>query len=320
MNRGKRPAPIGELKRRLPSDFLDELTRAFPALTVDRILRGMGARRRTTLRVNTLKSNTSEVIRFFREQAVKFQRVLWYRDGFILDEARKRDAQSWEIYRNGSIYLQSLSSMIPPLVLAPVPGERILDIAAAPGSKTTQMAALMGNRGFILANELNAIRSEKLIYTIKLLGASIAQVLTGPGERIGARCPQSFDRALIDVPCSGEGRFSIDSVASYRTWSRKEVTRCARLQKKLFESGFHALKRGGTLVYSTCTLNSEENEMLVQWALENFDIEVLPIEIAIQAALPGFTGKMDRQLRRAIRILPSAEMEGFFVCKMRRKG
>jgi len=213
----------------------------------------MGGRRCTTLRANTLRGSAEALMRFFRDNAVKYRRVPWYSDAFVLAELRERDVQAWPAYAEGRIYLQNLSSMVPALALGPRPGERVLDLAAAPGSKTTQMAALMANSGSILANDADAIRLERLAYNVRLQGCSIVEVRLGWGEKLGELSPESFDRVLLDVPCSGEGRFIVFEPATSRGWSRKGVTESVRLQKKLIASGTRALKPGGVLVYSTCT-------------------------------------------------------------------
>ncbi len=146
-------ASVGEARRRLPGEFLEILDATFPQPVAEAILRGMGGRRCTTLRVNTLRGSAEALMQFFHDNAVKYRRVPWYRDAFVLAELRERDAEAWHMYAEGRIYLQNLSSMIPALALGPLPGERVLDLAAAPGSKTTQMAALMENSGSILAND-----------------------------------------------------------------------------------------------------------------------------------------------------------------------
>ncbi len=289
-----------------------------PSPAVERALRGMGAVRATTLRVNTLKSDARSLIRFFQRNAVKHRRVLWYPDAFVLVGARERDAEGWEVYRRGEIYLQSLSSMAPALALGPRPGESILDLAAAPGSKTTQMAALMENRGFILANELNAVRGERLRYNLDLQGCRIAELQLGRGERVGEAQPGRFDRVLLDVPCSGEGRFTLSHPATYRSWSARTVSQCARVQRRLLASAAGAVKPGGVIVYSTCTLNAEENERMIQWALESFPLEVEPPPLSIPGSLPGECAGVSASLAMALRILPDREHEGFFLCRMRK--
>jgi 16S rRNA (cytosine1407-C5)-methyltransferase len=259
-------------------------------------------------------------MRFFRESAVAHQRVSWYPDAFILADADEREAAGWDRYRDGRIYLQSLSSMIPALVLDPRPGERVLDLAAAPGSKTTQMAALMENRGWILANELDTVRAERLAYNLRLQGVSIADTRVGRGEKLGAEMAAVFDRVLLDVPCSGEGRFVVFEPATSRSWSPRLVADCTRLQRKLLASGAEAARPGGLVVYSTCTLNLDENERMVQWAIENLPLEVEKIPLAIPGSYAALARGLDPAVGRALRIFPDRDREGFFVCRLRRRG
>lgn len=299
---------------------MDNLYKEFSSGTADKILMGMAGDRLTTLRVNTIKYNIQDLMNYFKEINIKFERIQWYKDGLIIKNAKERDLEKLDIYKNGFIYLQSLSSMVPVIVLEPKPGELILDLTAAPGSKTTQIAAMMELKGSIIANELNDIRSKRLEYNIKLLGANNVTVITGRGEKIDHIYLEHFDRILLDAPCSGEGRFNSTNNATYRSWNESEVVKLAALQKKLLESAFKALKPGGILVYSTCTLNKFENEEVVNYALQNLNVETVKINLEINGMLPGINKKMDKSVANAIRILPSKEMEGFFVCKFRKKG
>jgi NOL1/NOP2/sun family putative RNA methylase len=280
----------------------------------------MGSRRLTTLRVNTLKSSAAELMAFFRANAVKHRRVAWYPDAFVLSELRERDAEGWVPYAEGRIYLQSLSSMIPALVLCPRPGERILDIAAAPGSKTTQMAAMMRNEGVIVANDIDAVRGERLAYNLRLQGCRMVEVRIGRGEKLGDAEEDRFDRVLVDTPCSGEGRFIVHEPSTSSSWSKRTVAECVRLQRKLLAGGARALKPGGALVYSTCTLNREENEGIVQWALESLPLGIEKIALSIPGSYSGFSCDGHPEIRNAVRILPDAEREGFFVCRLRKTG
>lgn len=311
-------ASIGDARKKLPGDFINELYQTYSPGIADKILSGMITDRYLTLRVNTIKYDSQSLMAYFRKNNIKFDRVQWYNEGFIVKNARERDLEKFDIYKEGFISFQSLSSMVPPIVLEPKPGERVLDLTAAPGSKTTQIAAIMNNEGYILANELDKIRSEKLKAKVEVMGADIVNVVTGRGERIGDEYPEYFDRVLLDTPCSGEGRFVVGDSSTTRYWSKKEVEKLSRIQRKLFDSANRALKKGGVMVYSTCTLNKQENEEVLDYAVRNLGMEILNIDSKINGALPGFNEGMDKTINRAIRIIPSKEMEGFFICKLRK--
>lgn len=306
---------ITQIKNKLPEEFMDNLYEMFSPGTVDNILRGIAEKRFTTLRVNNLKYNIQDLMKYFKDINIKFDRVLWYKDALVIKNANEKDLQKLEIYKEGKIYLQSLPSMIPPLVLAPAEGDRVLDLTAAPGGKTTEMASIMNGKGYILANELDKLRCERLKYNVEMQGADIVEVVNGRGEKIGENYKEQFDKVLLDAPCSGEGRFTIYNVQSYKQWSMKTVNELAKTQKKLFKSAYEALKPGGTLVYSTCTLNKLENEQIIDWALNNFNIKQERIDLDIKQAVPAFSNGFDKNVGKAIRILPSKDMEGFFVAK-----
>ena len=301
---------ITEIKRRLPEKFIEELYENFSPLVVDSILVGMNQERFTTLRVNTLKFNIQDLMKYFKEINIKFERVPWFSDALIIKNANEKDIQKLDIYEKGYIYLQSLSSMVPPLVLNPKPGEKVLDMTAAPGSKTTELAAIMQNKGQIIANEVDKIRFERLKYNINIQGAKIVNAINKRGEVLGSIYENEFDKVLLDTPCSGEGRFIATSAVTYKNWSEKTVKDLVKLQKKLVASAYKALKQGGYLVYSTCTINKHENENIVQYAKE-LGLELVDTNIEIREAL-----KIDG---KAIKILPSKIYEGFFVSKFIKK-
>ena len=309
---------ILDVKKKLPKDFIEDIYNNYTPLTVDKILSGMLGDRKTTVRVNTLKSNVQDVIREFKENNIKFDRIEWYKDALVIKNVKEKELQNLEIYQKGVIYLQSLSSMIPPLVLNPKPNEKVLDLTAAPGSKTTEISALMEDKGYILANELDSIRCERLRYNIEMQGANIVEVINKRGEKVGEEHKEEFDKVLLDAPCSGEGRFLGNSPKTYRTWSKKTVNELAKLQKKLLKSAYEALKPGGVLVYSTCTLNKKENEEVLEWALENLELKLLDINLDLREKLQGFNKGLNKEISKAIRILPSKNMEGFFIAKFKK--
>ena len=127
-------------------------------------------------------------------------------------------------------------------------------------------------------------------------GANIVQVINRRGEKLGDEYESKFDKVLLDTPCSGEGRFIATSPQTYRNWSLKNVNTLVKLQKKLFESGYKALKSGGELVYSTCTINRFENEFILDWVLNNFDIRLVDIELDIKDSIKGNSGGLNTSI------------------------
>ena len=212
---------VMEVKKKLPKDFIENLYSLHSPLVADKILAGMATKRNTTLRVNTLKYNIQDLMRYFREINIKFERVDFYKDALIIKNATEKDIQKLDIYEKGYIYLQSLSSMVPPLVLGVKENEQVLDMAAAPGSKTTQISAMMNNTGHIVANELDKIRYERLKFNLENQGVTNTEVINGRGESLGNKYSESFDKVLLDTPCSGEGRFIAENAGTYRNWSKE---------------------------------------------------------------------------------------------------
>lgn len=317
-------ASIRQARQRLPQDFIKRLEENFPPPVVDRILAGMSEERLTTLRVNTLKSNVREVMYALREAGIKFERVGWYAEALIIKDKKEKDLEKLSLYAEGKIYLQSLSSMVPPLLLRPEPGDKVLDMAAAPGSKTTQMAAMMHNQGLIVANDVHPIRLERLRFNLQRQGVEVVQLRSGDGTILGKEYPAFFDRVLVDAPCSGEGLFLVGQPRTYRPWTPRLVARMASLQVKLLASAVEALRPGGVLVYSTCTLAPEENEGVVARILERFPgkVEVVEPACSFPELLPSATVLGEKEfgdfLRKTRRILPSSTMEGFFVAVLKK--
>lgn len=305
-------------KSKLPIEFIEKLYNEYGNRVADKILSGMLEERYTTLRVNTLKSNRENVINTLQKSKVEFEEVSFIKDAFIIKNMTEKQIQNLDIYKNGEIYLQSLSSMIPPIILNPSENDKVLDLAAAPGSKTTQMAAIMKNKGYILANEIDKIRIERLKYNVNLQGANIVEISNNDGKILGKQMQKKFDKVLIDVPCSGEGRFLVNKPNTYANWSEKQAIELSNLQKELFESGYNALKPGGTMVYSTCTLNSLENENIIDWAIKKYNIEILDISLKLKETIKPYCKGLDKNVDKAIKILPSKKMEGFFVCLIKK--
>ncbi len=316
---------------RLPEDFLDRLRRIFPTGRFDALVNTFAEPGPTTLRANTLKATGEEVRAGLQEAGFALERVPWFHDAFILRRGTLRELQEHPFYAEGKTYVQNLSSMIPPLILDPRPGESVLDLTAAPGSKTSELACLMKGEGRIVANDNNRPRFFKLLATIRNQGCANVQTVCHHGESMGRRFPAAFDRVLLDAPCSAEGRFYANEPRSYAYWKTRKVEEMARKQRRLFAAAVEALQPGGALVYSTCTFAPEENEGVVSWALERFKGALrasdLWREAPLLATLPNKARPLSsweghafqRDVALAARILPSETMEGFFVAKFRKK-
>ena len=309
---------IMQAKNKLPLDFIQDLEKNYTSRVVDKILNGMLEKRFTTLRVNTLKYDIEKLENYLYGKNIEFSKILWYNDALIIKNVDEKVIQSLDIYEKGYIYLQSLSSMIPPLVLNPKEGEKVLDLTAAPGSKTTQIACMMNNKGYILANELDKIRCDRLKYNVNMQGASIAEVVNSRGEDIGKKYVDTFDKVLLDTPCSGEGRFVVSDINTYKNWSLKQIAELVKIQRNLFESGYISLKLGGEMVYSTCTLNKKENEEILEWAIKQFNMELLDINIKIKNSIKAFSKSFSKEMEKALRVLPNKEQEGFFIAKLKK--
>lgn len=310
--------------RKLPDLFLTRLKKLVPSHKFDALANSFSQAKPTTFRINSLKTNAEKVREVLSSKGFQLSKISWNPNAFVLSKGRRKDLESTELYQSGALYVQSISSMIPPMVLQPLPGETILDLTAAPGGKTTQMAAMMGNEGKIVAVECNDIRFERMKANIQLQGAAIVEPVLGYGESFGNKHPEQFDRVLLDAPCSAEGRFLASEPSSYRYWGLHKVADAAKLQKKLIISALKALKAGGTLVYSTCTFSPEENEEVLQFALESFrdTAEMVPISQRLpnkMAGLSQWEGKsFHSSVQNAVRILPTAEMDGFFIARIQK--
>lgn len=312
-------------KRALPEAFLNKLRHIVPVSQWDKASRSFASAKPTTFRVNTLKSSGPAIKEKLESNGFKIENVLWYKDAFILRKGLQKDLEKTQAYLKGEIYVQGLSSMVPPLVLGPQPKELILDLAAAPGSKATQLAALAGNEGFLTANDENPVRLEKLKANLSRQGVKNVELLeAGDGGLVWKNNFEGFDRVLLDAPCSSEGRFLTEEPGTYGYWKKDTNRKMAKLQRRLFKSAFLALKPGGTMVYSTCTFAPEENEMVLAWGLEAYGdaLEVEEIKTPLPLHTRGLTAwedqKFDPSVAKSLRVLPTVDIEGFFVARLKK--
>jgi NOL1/NOP2/sun family putative RNA methylase len=268
-----------------------------------KIEEGRYLKRKVTFRVNTLKSSNEKVEKVLLENSILFSKVAWYENAYIVENATESDLQKLDIYKNGEIYLQSLSSMLPPLILNPKEGMDILDMTAAPGGKTTEIAVLTNNKANITACEMNVVRAERLKYNIEKQGATSAYVMVKDARNIDDFF--KFDQILLDAPCSGSG------TESYR---EDIVDKCTKVQEKLLRKALKILKPGSEMVYSTCSVLEKENEDVVKKVIKDFKAEIVPIEFKNMESLSLLPTKIPGTLV----VMPSEFYEGFFIAKIRK--
>jgi 16S rRNA (cytosine1407-C5)-methyltransferase len=307
----------------LPDLFIARLKEQFTPEFAASILESYAHPKRLTVRINTLKTSVDDALHLLRISHIPFEQIPWLPHALFID-LPTREITELDMYKEGKIYIQSLSSMIPALVLNPQPEETVLDMTAAPGSKTSQMAAIMHNQGSIVANDNSAKRIFKLRSVLELLGVTNTMVIQQDGQALWKQYPEHFDKVLIDAPCSVEGTFSLQNPAIYSHWTPKLPKNLSKLQMWLLRSAVSCTKPGGTIVYSTCTLSIEENEAVVDWILkkEKGDIEIEAFQFDEIPSYPAFMEKkeksFDLEVGKTMRILPSDSMEGFFIAKFKK--
>ena len=273
------------------------------------ILRGM-AKRKTAFRLNALKmtENTLSSV----QKAVDCQSVDFL-PGAFLTAASEREMLALSEAERGEIYLQSLSSMLPALALSPKAGEDILDMTAAPGGKTCQIASLTKNGAHITACEKDKVRAERLRYNLEKQGVR-ASVLVEDARNLSDFL--RFDRILLDAPCSGSGTLDLGSERSCRAFSEELVKNCAALQKQLLFKAVNMLKTGGTLVYSTCSVLEKENGEAVRAALATKKVALEPISFPFMEKLPLLHGK--NAVEGTLTVAPDEEFEGFYLAVLKK--
>lgn len=279
-----------------------------------RILEGSRATRAVTLRANTIKADSAKIAAALDAASITFERVSWYDDAFIVPDVRERAIWDLDIYENGLVYLQSLSSMMPALVLDAHAGEDVCDFCAAPGGKTSQIAALGGRSVHLTACEMHAPRAEKLRYNLQKLGAQNVMVMQTDARRLDEFF--RFDRILVDAPCSGSGTLSLDNPSSMKRFTPQLVKKSTKSQAALLDRALKLVKPGGTVVYSTCSVLACENEDIVSRALKaanrHGSFELAPIPLAANPDLPT----LPTRLENALALCPTNRYEGFFMAKI----
>ncbi len=275
-----------------------------------------------SLRANTNLVSREDFLAMAKRNGWDLSPIPWVDNGFFIDREDHSVALGKTMQHFlGLFYIQEASSMAPARALDPQPGETVLDMSSAPGSKTTQMSCLMGNTGLIVANDVSTQRTKATVTNIERQACSNVGITTLDAKMFARLTPNTYDRVLLDAPCSGEGTFT-KADAFFQRWNGYAIRRMAGIQRGLIEAAFQTLKPGGTLVYSTCTFAPEENEEVLDFLLTTFPtnarIEELDGSFGTTEGVTVWEGKTYHpDVARGRRFLPHVTgTGGFFVAKI----
>ncbi len=278
----------------------DRLSSIYTKDEYNKIIDGYSKDRYTTFRVNTLKSNIEEITSILNSNSITYEISNIYDNAIILKD--NYDIRTLDIYNEGKIYIQSISSMLPPLYMDLNDNDSVLDMTAAPGGKTSLIASLKDVK--ITAIEKNKIRCDRLKYNLDKLGVKRVTVLNEDARNIDPFF--KFDKILLDAPCSGTGTLNISDLD---TFDEELITRSVKVQEILLNKAIELLKVGGTLLYSTCSILPIENEEQIKKVLSKGNVKLVPLDSKNLPALPN-------SLEGTITVLPTKEFEGFFISKL----
>lgn len=265
------------------------------------------------IRINDIKASKKTVKNSLENEEIEFKEREWNEKFLKLDSNPSKTMAHWL----GEFYIQESSSGIPPLALKPKPQDDIFDMCAAPGSKTTQISAMLKNKGNIIANDVNSNRIRGLLSNLYRLGCLNTQVTKKDARNFAE--DHKFDKILLDAPCSGEGNVR-NQEDLLEGAEQHEIDKISDLQEKLLEKAFRVCKSGGTIVYSTCTFAPEENELIVSKFLDKG--ELINPEFKFNHS-PGITEwkdkSLDDELKKCVRVYPhQLDSGGIFVAKFKK--
>lgn len=266
------------------------------------------------LRINTLKISHEKLLERLKNLGVELEKIPFAKDGYVVKKSKFSLGAITE-FLLGYYYLQGEASQIPIQVLEPKEGEVVLDCCAAPGGKTTQIAQYMKNTGQIIALESKTHRMQSLKSSLERIGVENCVAYLMDARKMNSLRVQ-FDKILLDAPCSGN---YVTDKRWFEKRNLKGIQENAKLQKELLREAVKSLKIGGTLVYSTCSLEPEENELNIAWALENLPVELHDAEIQIgdEGLTEVFGKKLNDKIKRCRRFWPwKTQTEGFFIAKL----
>lgn len=289
-------------------EFINLIKNEYPSCYQE-IIENMMKKRSNAFRINTLLSSKDQVLSSLDKLNIKYHKVDISDFSYLVDSSNQ-ELMNLDLFKEGKIYLQSISSQIPPLALDLDKNMDILDMCAAPGGKTSEIAQIVNNSSNIMACEENKIRCEKLKYNLSHLGCKNINVMLTDARKLDSFF--RFDSILLDAPCSGSGTINIDNNKDLSYFSLLLVKNSAKTQKALLKKAIEILKPGSSMVYSTCSILKEENEEVVKTVLnKNVVLEDITINIDEDCLL-------ESSLDKVLTIKPSTNYEGFFIAKIKK--
>ena len=317
---------ISELEHSVPQAVLDRLSTLLTTQEYEATLRSFANPKQLTFRVNTILASQEEVIEELHQCHIETKAIPWCPLGYQVTKGSIRELQDTESYTAGKLYIQSASSMLSVLALQVQPKMRVLDMCAAPGSKTSQIATLMQNEGMLIANDRSRKRLYRLREILQQQAATNVEIIQGLGENLGLTHADCFDRVLVDVPCSGEGRFRLDRPVRLNRWNEQEINSLSKLQQQLLSTALRCVVTGGLVVYSTCTFAPEENELVLEKVLKKSSIDASLVPLPSEFLPPSARGpvsswknhEFSNRVEHALRIIPDETCTGFFVACIKR--
>jgi len=318
--------PRGGGKPNLRKTYLGRLSKVFGVreAVAERLA---STQLRSSIRINTLSPLSGDEIKAKLDAfGAELEPIDWCPGAYHLHSDKRALAES-ELFQDGHVYIQNASSLIPGLAMQPQAGERILDVCAAPGGKTSHIQALAQGGAEMIANDAMKPRLKKLEEVLTTFHVPNAMITNFEGQFIDRHVDDLgdglFDRILLDAQCSGEGMLDLSHPGALRFWSMDRVIKMSYLQQKMLTAAWKLLKPGGVLVYSTCTFGPEENEGPVSRHLKhNADASIEPIDLDIPGRKPGLKSwdgqAFHADVKHAVRVIPSEFLEGFFVCRLRK--
>ncbi|MCI0506667.1 MAG: RsmB/NOP family class I SAM-dependent RNA methyltransferase [Gammaproteobacteria bacterium] len=306
----------------LPDEFTDRLKQIIPDNHWDKVCASFQCHKPLVLRINTLRTDIGSILAAFEQANIPCEQPAWKRDTLIVKAQYRSQVLDSELYQKGLLYSQNLSSQLAPLALDPQSGDEVLDMCAAPGGKTSQLACMMRDNGRIAAVEKAKARFFKMKANFKTLQHHSIHTYLADAVVLWRKTPERFDRVLLDAPCSSEARFQTFNPDSYAHWTLRKIRETSRKQKKLIYSAVNCLKPGGVLVYCTCSFAPEENEAIIDHIVNTFpqQLSVVPVDIPVSNTQPGLTqwqgNHYHESLRKSVRVLPDEIMDGFYICKL----